>query len=157
MTGPHDLRTILAGLTVRRRDGVFVYVSAPHGSVPDAAAAIEEDEGTTFVLERAAVDREGLDWSFVTASCGYVPDMRLDGRLPVRAGRERHPLQVELAASAFQPLHLEDARPWHPPLHLPQPAGHRLAVLGVQELQQRPPQHLLGLLVVEHLQAARLT
>ena len=56
-----------AALTVSRREGVYVYASAPRGSVNDAAATIEEDEGTTFVIEQALAERAGLEWSFAAA------------------------------------------------------------------------------------------
>jgi hypothetical protein len=67
VAGADDLSRILSGLTVTRREGTYVYVSAPAGSVSDAAATIAETEGTTYILERAAADRAGLEWSFAAA------------------------------------------------------------------------------------------
>lgn len=67
--GERDLTTILAGLVVRRRPGVFVYAVVPWGSAPPvgAEAVIREDEGLTVVLERRAAERAGLAWSFPCA------------------------------------------------------------------------------------------
>jgi hypothetical protein len=67
VTGADDLARILSGLTVTRRAGTYVYVSAPSGSVSGAAATIAETEGTTYILEQAAADRAGLEWSFAAA------------------------------------------------------------------------------------------
>ena len=44
-----------------------MYVTGAPGSVAGAAATIEEDEGTTFVVERAAAERAGWPWSFAAA------------------------------------------------------------------------------------------
>ena len=49
VNGERDLNTILSGLTVKRRDGTYVYVSGSSDSIPGAVATIQEDEGTTFV------------------------------------------------------------------------------------------------------------
>jgi hypothetical protein len=79
MAGADDLSRMLSGLTVARREGTYVYLSAPAGSVSDAAATIAETEGTTFVLERAAADRAGLDWSFAAAWLTVELPTPLDG------------------------------------------------------------------------------
>jgi hypothetical protein len=47
--GERGRDAILSSLAVKRRGGTDVYVSASSVSIPDAAATIQEDEGTTFV------------------------------------------------------------------------------------------------------------
>jgi hypothetical protein len=79
MAGADDLSRILSGLTVARREGTYVYVSAPAGSVRDAAATIAEAEGTTYIVERAAADRAGLEWSFAAAWLTVETRTALDG------------------------------------------------------------------------------
>jgi hypothetical protein len=66
VNGERDLNTILSGLTVKRRDGTYVYVSGSSDSIPGAVATIQEDEGTTFVVERGDAERLGLPWSFAS-------------------------------------------------------------------------------------------
>jgi uncharacterized protein len=56
-----------------------VYVSAPPNAVGDAAATIEEDEGTTFIVEQEAADRRGLDWSFAAAWLTIEVNTALEG------------------------------------------------------------------------------
>ena len=56
-----------------------MFVSAPPGSISGAAATIEEDEGTTFVLKREAADRAGLGWSFAAAWLTIEVRTSLDG------------------------------------------------------------------------------
>ncbi len=75
----HELEALLADLTIRRRAGLFVYVSATEGTVAGAAATIVEDEGTTFILERAAADAAGLDWSFASAWLTVEAQTALEG------------------------------------------------------------------------------
>jgi hypothetical protein len=77
-TGEQDLSKIIAALRVRRRPGTYVYVSRPAGEIA-AAAMIEEDEGTTFVVEREAAERAGLAWSFAAAWLTVEVHTALDG------------------------------------------------------------------------------
>jgi hypothetical protein len=67
VNGERELDVILSSLTVSRREGTYVYVSASSVSIPDAAATIREDEGTTFVVARDDAERLGLAWSFACA------------------------------------------------------------------------------------------
>ena len=54
-------------MRVVRRNGVYVYVSVPTGTLPAAAATITEAEGTTYILERDDAERSGLPWKFAAA------------------------------------------------------------------------------------------
>jgi hypothetical protein len=65
--GEKHLATIVAALHVRRRPGTFVYVTLPAPNAIEAAAMIEEEEGTTFVVEREVAERAGVPWSFAAA------------------------------------------------------------------------------------------
>jgi hypothetical protein len=64
--GARDLKAILSSLTVSRREGTYVYVSESSVALPDAAATIQEDEGTTLVVERGEAERLGLRWTFAS-------------------------------------------------------------------------------------------
>jgi len=74
----HELEKFLASLTIHRRDGVFVYVSAA-AAIPGAAATIIEDEGITSIVERAAADAAGLPWSFASAWLTVEAQTALEG------------------------------------------------------------------------------
>ena len=65
--GEGDISAILEHLTIERRDGIYVYVCPSSDLILDAAATIEEDEGTTYVVERATAESLGLEWSFEAA------------------------------------------------------------------------------------------
>ncbi len=63
--GETDLDLILRALEVRRRDGVFVFVSIPPGApLPDVAlsAMVSEVDGTTLVISRDDADALGLGY-----------------------------------------------------------------------------------------------
>jgi uncharacterized protein len=66
-------------LRVVRRDGVYVYVSLAAGEFPDAAAAIAETEGTTYIVERDDAERRGLRWTFAAAWLTVDAQTALDG------------------------------------------------------------------------------
>jgi hypothetical protein len=65
--GERDLMKVVAALRVRRRPGTYVYVSVTDPDAIEAAAMIEEAEGTTFVVTRDVAARERLPWSFAAA------------------------------------------------------------------------------------------
>ena len=55
-TGLNDLSALLRGLEPVRRPGEFVVVSTTNENTLPALATVEEDEGTTLVLERHEAD-----------------------------------------------------------------------------------------------------
>jgi len=57
--GERDLTAIVEHLTIARRDKLYVYVCLSSDLILDAAATIEEDEGTTYVVERATAESLG--------------------------------------------------------------------------------------------------
>lgn len=70
MSGETDLGKILEGLTVRRRDGVFVFVTIPPGApLPDLplSAMVSEVQGTTVVVNRDLALTADLDYEFEAA------------------------------------------------------------------------------------------
>lgn len=67
MSGETDLAKMLSELSISVRSGQYclVSLSTPPGELRDeAAAAIEEAEGTTLVLPTRVADREGLAYDF---------------------------------------------------------------------------------------------
>jgi ribosomal protein S18 acetylase RimI-like enzyme len=77
--GERDLLRALATLDARRVPGRFVFATVE--AVPpvvDAVAMIEEDEGTTLVLELDEADRAGLSYDFVAARVTLGVDSALD-------------------------------------------------------------------------------
>jgi hypothetical protein len=64
-----DLQQMLATLEPKVRDGEYVYVTDPGGSVtalePDAL--VQEDEGRAMVVRRDVADEAGLAYEFVGA------------------------------------------------------------------------------------------
>ena len=68
MTGETDLSTLLRDLSPRLNPGGYVYVAAPDEPADaEPVVVVREDEGTTWVLERAAADELGLAYDFVAA------------------------------------------------------------------------------------------
>ena len=68
MSGMTDLQQMLEHLTVKRRDGEFVYLVVPsleEGARHDPAALIVEDEGITAVVPRSVADHAGLAYDYV--------------------------------------------------------------------------------------------
>ncbi|MCX5045208.1 ACT domain-containing protein [Aldersonia sp. NBC_00410] len=67
MTGERDLPRLLAGASPRLLPAEYVFVTVAADRVGDipARARIEEDEGTTLVIERADADARGLSYEFV--------------------------------------------------------------------------------------------
>ena len=64
-----DLEQMLATLEPLVREGEYVYVLDPGGSVtmPAAEAVVAEAEGRALVVRREAADRAGLPYDFVGA------------------------------------------------------------------------------------------
>lgn len=70
MSGETDLGRILETLSVRRREGVYVFASIPPGQpLPDLplSAMISEVEGTTVVLNRDVAVGAGVEYEFEAA------------------------------------------------------------------------------------------
>ena len=74
MSGETDLGRMLATLVVRRWPGTVAYVAVDEGEAPDLdlqpRATIEEDEGTTLVLDTADATAAGLpfegEWAWLS-------------------------------------------------------------------------------------------
>ncbi len=68
MPGETDLARLLAGMTPRLDETVYVFAVVPEGGpMPDAAAVLmrfAEAEGTTLVLPRAEAEQAGLGFTF---------------------------------------------------------------------------------------------
>lgn len=70
MGGGTELQMLLRNLEPVRRPGIFVFSSLPGHRIPtgvEAAAAIEEDEGLTLVLEKWEAERCGINGIFPCA------------------------------------------------------------------------------------------
>ncbi len=74
MTAERDLGRLLATMSPELRQGGYVFVSLPPGRprppLDEArpVVVVEEDEGTTWVLERSTADRLGLHYGYVAAA-----------------------------------------------------------------------------------------
>lgn len=65
-----DLDEMLRNLTVKRREGEFVFVlldPSSHAAELRPAATVVEDEGVTAVVERSVADGAGLPYDYVAA------------------------------------------------------------------------------------------
>jgi hypothetical protein len=69
MSGETDLGTILAGLTVSKRPGSYVFVPLPTGHIAgaDVPVVIREEEGTTVIVPTEVARERGWDVSLETA------------------------------------------------------------------------------------------
>lgn len=66
--GVRDLDRLLASMAPERAPGEWVFVTTASSGPPlPARARIEEDEGTTSVVERGVADEHGLAYDFVAA------------------------------------------------------------------------------------------
>lgn len=63
MAGERDLDRILAGFSVSRRPGTYVYVEASWDTFDpaDVEAVVREAEGITFVVAREVAEAAGVD------------------------------------------------------------------------------------------------
>lgn len=67
MTGGHDLKRLLSGMSPVMSDGVYVYVTLPDRAVPpglDPRMTMQEGEGTTIIVTQAAAEAAGLACEF---------------------------------------------------------------------------------------------
>jgi hypothetical protein len=81
MTGERDLGRILAGFSVSRRPGTYVYVVDPPERFPDEVveAVVRENEGVTFVVERSVAASAGCDVRFEAVWLTVDVHTSLDG------------------------------------------------------------------------------
>ncbi len=65
-----NLTYLIANMEPRLNAGAYIFATMPHtAAIPRASTICEfkEKEGTTVIIEKAAADRLGLDYSFVAA------------------------------------------------------------------------------------------
>jgi hypothetical protein len=81
MTGERDLGRILAGFSVSRRPGTFVYVVDPPERFADdvVEAVVREREGVTYVVERSIALAAGCDVRFEAVWLTVDVQTSLDG------------------------------------------------------------------------------
>lgn len=81
MTGERDLGRILAGFSVSRRPGSYVYVVDPPERFADdvVEAVVNEAEGVTFIVERSVAAAAGCDVQFEAAWLTVDVHTSLDG------------------------------------------------------------------------------
>jgi hypothetical protein len=81
MTGERDLGRILAGFSVSRRPGTYVYVVDPPERFPDdvVEAVVRESEGLTVIVETSVAAAAGCDVRFEAAWLTVDVQTSLDG------------------------------------------------------------------------------
>lgn len=67
MAGGHDLKRLLAGMSPRLDEAVYVFVTMPQRDVPPGLAprmTMQEGEGATLIVTQEAAEAAGLSYEF---------------------------------------------------------------------------------------------